>query len=93
MDRGTYKRIAVTTGRHYGKGNMLSGEKIKVSKIVQDSILCVRNSGLTNMFDMPEVCKIGIDQNMDEMVVWIIQNRGLYVRGLIQGFEIEEEAK
>lgn len=52
---------------------------------VKEQILAIRNTGLTNMFDIPMVQKIAFDMEFWELVLFIEDNRDSYVRFILTG--------
>ncbi|MBR3298926.1 MAG: DUF5049 domain-containing protein [Clostridia bacterium] len=54
---------------------------------VKEQILAIRDTGLTNMFDLNAVQRLANDRGMYELVVFIEENRGSYVRFILTGEE------
>lgn len=54
---------------------------------VKEQILAIRDTGLTNMFDLPAVQRLANDRGMYELVVFIEENRASYVRFILTGEE------
>lgn len=52
---------------------------------VKEQILAIRNTGLTNMFDIPMVQKIAFDMEFWELVIFLEDNRDSYVRFILTG--------
>lgn len=56
-----------------------------MSEAVKEQILAVRNTALTNMFDIPEVQKIASDMGYYELVLFLEENRNTYVQFILTG--------
>ena len=54
---------------------------------VKEQILAIRDTGLTNMFDLAAVQRLANDRGMYELVVFIEENRASYVRFILTGEE------
>ena len=54
---------------------------------VKEQILAIRDTGLTNMFDIPAVQRLANERGMYELVVFIEENCGPYVRFILTGEE------
>lgn len=54
---------------------------------VKEQILAVRDTGLTNMFDLNAVQRIAYDMDFFELVTFIEENRAAYVRFILTGEE------
>nr|DAZ62530.1 MAG TPA: protein of unknown function (DUF5049) [Caudoviricetes sp.] len=54
---------------------------------VKEQILAIRDTGLTNMFDLNTVQRLANDRGMYELVIFIEENRGSYVRFILTGEE------
>lgn len=65
--------------------------KIKVEAKVLEGIKAVRDSGLTNMFDLKVVVKLCQQWGYETAADWIMQNKDLYCEGIFKGFEPVEE--
>ncbi len=52
---------------------------------VKEQILAIRDTGLTNMFDIPMVQKIAFDMEFWELVIFLEENRDSYVRFILTG--------
>lgn len=52
---------------------------------VKEQILRIRDTGLTNMFDIPSVQKIAFDMEFWELVIFLEDNRDAYVRFILTG--------
>lgn len=65
--------------------------KIQVpSQDIIDGILAVRDTGLTNMFDVPVVIDIAKTLGYRTTAKWIQANMIEYAKGIIQGYEVAE---
>lgn len=54
---------------------------------VKEQILAIRETGLTNMFDLNAVQRLANDRGMYELVIFIEENRAAYVRFILTGEE------
>ena len=52
---------------------------------VEEQILKIRDNGLTNMFDLPRVQRLAFDRGYYELVLFIEEHRGEYVRFIMTG--------
>lgn len=52
---------------------------------VKEQILKIRDNGLTNMFDLPRVQRLAFDRGYYELVLFIEEHRGEYVRFTMTG--------
>ena len=52
---------------------------------VRDQILEIRDTGLTNMFDLPMVQRLAYDRNYYELVCFIEEHRSEYVHFILTG--------
>ena len=52
---------------------------------VKKQILAIRDTGLTNMFDLNAVQRLANDRGMYELVIVIEENRASYVRFILTG--------
>ena len=63
---------------------------IKIPKPVFDGITAVRDSGLTNMLDRPEVVRLLNANKNFEAAQWVNDHRSEYANGIFAGFAEEE---
>ena len=56
-----------------------------MTDIIRQQILAVRETGLTNMFDLPAVQRIANDMLFFELVVFLEENRSEYVHFILTG--------
>lgn len=54
-------------------------------EIVRKKILAIRDTGLTNMFDIPMVQKLAYERDFYELVCWLEEHRTEYVRFILTG--------
>ena len=52
---------------------------------VRDQILEIRDTGLTNMFDIPAVQRLAFDRGFYELVCYLEEDRKGYVRFILTG--------
>ena len=58
---------------------------------VRDQILSIRDTGLTNMFDIPMVQRLAYDRGYYELVIFLEEHRKEYARVILTG-EADMEA-
>ena len=65
-----------------------SNQPTTVSQKVYDGLLAVRDSGRTNMFDIPAVASIAIKMGHYKTAAWIVDplNKRQYAEGVLYGF-------
>lgn len=56
-----------------------------MTEIVREQILAIRDSGLTNMFDLNMVQRLAYEREFYELVVFIEENKAAYVRFILTG--------
>lgn len=54
---------------------------------IKEQLLTVRETGLTNMFDLNAVQRIAYDMDFFELVDFIEENKAAYVRFILTGDE------
>ena len=52
---------------------------------IRDQIMAIRDSGVTNMMDAARVQRLAFDQDLHELVIFIEENRGEYIRFILYG--------
>ena len=52
---------------------------------IREQILAIRDTGLTNMFDIPMVQRLAFDRNFYELVMFLEDHRSEYVRFILTG--------
>lgn len=52
---------------------------------VREQILAIRDTGLTNMFDLPVVQRLAYDRGFYEAVCWIEEHKREYVHFILTG--------
>lgn len=57
---------------------------------IKEQILAVRDTELTNMFDVPAVQRIAYDMEFYDLVVWLEDNRKAYSRFILYGDKVSE---
>ena len=57
---------------------------------VREQILAIRDTGLTNMFDLPMVQRLAYERGYYELVCWLEKHRKEYARFIMTG-EAEQE--
>ena len=58
-----------------------------MTQTIKEQILAIRDTGLTNMFDLPMVQRLAYDRNFFELVTFIEENRKEYVHFILYGEE------
>lgn len=56
-----------------------------MSEAVKEQIFAVRDTALTNMFDIPAVQKIASNMGYFELVIFLEENRKTYVQFILTG--------
>ncbi len=56
-----------------------------MTETIKDQILAVRNTGLTNMFDVNAVQRLAYERDFYELVVYLEENRKEYVHFILTG--------
>lgn len=57
---------------------------------IREQILAIRDTGLTNMFDLPVVQRLAYERGYYELVCWLEDHRKEYARFIMMG-ETETE--
>ena len=52
---------------------------------VKEQILAIRDTGLTNMFDVPMVQRLAYDRDFYELVIFLEEHRKEYTRFIMTG--------
>ena len=52
---------------------------------IREQILAIRDTGLTNMFDLPMVQRLAYERDFFELVCWLEDHHKEYVRFIITG--------
>ena len=52
---------------------------------VKGQILAIRDTGLTNMFDLPVVQRLAYERDFYELVCWLEDHKKEYVRFILTG--------
>lgn len=58
-----------------------------MTQTIKEQILAIRDTGLTNMFDLPMVQRLAFDRGFFELVTFIEENRKEYVHFILYGEE------
>lgn len=58
-----------------------------MSKKIKEQILAIRETGLTNMFDVATVQRIACDMGFHELVVYLEENHKEYAHFILTGEE------
>lgn len=56
-----------------------------MTEAIKDQILAVRNTGLTNMFNVNAVQRLAYERDFYELVVYLEENRKEYVHFILTG--------
>lgn len=54
---------------------------------IKEQILVIRNTGLTNMFDIHMVRRLANEMNFFELVIFIEEHRSEYVHFIMYGYD------
>ncbi len=52
---------------------------------IRDQIMAIRDSGATNMMDAAHVQRLAFEQDLHELVIFIEDNCGEYIRFILYG--------
>lgn len=52
---------------------------------IKEQILAIRDTRLTNMFDVPVVQRLAFEQGYNELVIYLEENRKEYVHFILTG--------
>ena len=55
------------------------------TETIKDQILAIRDTGLTNMFDVNAVQRLAYERDFYELVVYLEENRKEYVHFILTG--------
>lgn len=58
-----------------------------MDQIIKDQILIIRDTGLTNMFDVNMVQRLAFERDFYELVYWLEDHKKEYVRFIMYGEE------
>lgn len=58
-----------------------------MTETIRNQILAIRDTGLTNMFDVHMVQRLAYERNYFELVVFLEEHRKEYVRFILYGDE------
>ncbi len=58
-----------------------------MNETIRNQILAIRDTGLTNMFDVHMVQRLAYERNYFELVVFLEEHRKEYVRFILYGDE------
>jgi hypothetical protein len=56
-----------------------------MTEIVKEQILTIRETGITNMFDLPAVQRLAYERNFFELVVYIEEHPKEYAHFILTG--------
>ncbi len=56
-----------------------------MTDIIREQILAIRDTGLTNMFDIPMVQRLAYERGYYELVCWLDEHRKEYVHFILTG--------
>lgn len=56
-----------------------------MTQTIKEQILAIRETGLTNMFDLTAVQRLAYERDFFELVAFIEENRAAYVRFILTG--------
>ena len=56
-----------------------------MTETIKDQILAIRDTGLTNMFDVNAVQRLAYERDFYELVVYLEENRKEYVHFILTG--------
>ena len=56
-----------------------------MTEIVKEQILAIRETGITNMFDLPAVQRLAYERDFYELVLYLEEHRKEYVHFIMTG--------
>jgi len=56
-----------------------------MTELIKEQILVIRDTGLTNMFDIPMVQRLAYERGYYELVCWLEDHRKEYARFIMTG--------
>jgi hypothetical protein len=56
-----------------------------MTQTIKEQILAIRDTGLTNMFDIPMVQRLAYERDFYELVLFLEENRKEYVNFILYG--------
>lgn len=56
-----------------------------MSEVIREQILAIRDTGLTNMFDVPTVQRLAFERGYYELVCYLEEHRSEYARFILTG--------
>ena len=56
-----------------------------MSEIVKEQILIIRETGITNMFDLPVVQRLAFERDFFDLVIYLEEHPKEYVRFILTG--------
>jgi hypothetical protein len=56
-----------------------------MTETIREQILAIRDTGLTNMFDLPVVQRLAYERDFFELVTFLENHRSEYVRFILTG--------
>ena len=65
----------------------MKGRWIPMTETIREQILAIRDTGLTNMFDVRTVQRLAFDRVFYELVCYLEEHRKEYVRFIMFGDE------
>jgi len=65
----------------------MKGRWIPMTETIREQILAIRDTGLTNMFDVRTVQRLAFDRDFYELVCYLEEHRKEYVRFIMFGDE------
>lgn len=68
-------------------GNKEQEMQKKMDEKVKEQILAIRETGLTNMFDIPMVQRIAFDMEFWELIFFLEDHKDKYTRFILNGEE------
>ncbi len=56
-----------------------------MTEIIREQILAIRDTGLTNMFDVPMVPRLAFDRGFHELICYLEEHRREYAQFILTG--------
>lgn len=83
--KGFVKQLSIPNNVNVRDASVLLKAVIEMTNLVCEQILAVRETGLTNMFDIPAVQRIAFDLGYYELVDWLIDHQKEYAKFIMTG--------
>lgn len=69
----------------------MNTDPVIVTRDVLAGLEAIRNSGVVNMFDYPEVMRLAMEMQYSHTCEWLQKHKGDYAKGIFCGFISDPE--